>query len=78
MIERRYERIWIGITPEQYAGIWNAMGGNGRWGLYSTATFPPDQDTTWSLPGRMEPMLKNRTRDGVHSYYLALCQEVDQ
>lgn len=73
------ERVWIGITYEQYRGIYDAMGGDGAWSCYASATRSDgDQETTWCLTGRSEPLLKNRTRDGGHSYYLAVGHEVEQ
>ncbi len=72
-----YDRIWIGITPEQYRDLYNAMGGDGAWQLHSCWTDEDsmEQDTTWCLAGRCEAILKNRTRMGEHSFFLAVCSE---
>lgn len=82
-----YDRIWVEISAEQYRAVYDGMGGDGAWSLHSCWTAPKvhderapgewasDQETVWSLAGRCEAVLKNRTREGAHSYFLAVASE---
>ena len=73
---------WLLIPAQVYADLFEGLGGNRAWGLYDCDTncntpHPCDQFTEWALDGKDCPLLRNQTRDGVHTYYLAHPVDVD-
>lgn len=74
---------WIQIPYEVYRSIFQGMGSgsmqdkSGNWGVFSTYTSCNeymDQMTEWGISSENEPLLKNESYRGNHSYYIAYPQ----